>query len=226
MEIVTLQGVSLEEVTKEDEESEEGLPDVSRYIGEFKHLESLRLEILRLVPSLTSKNISLIVRIILKYWTLLLSKILRSLVVVVEAVRAMQGLGGRVGGGSPVPQLTASDRRVVESPQGNNSLRRLVIWHYTHQNLYYEVMYLVKKFVNLEFLQLANQMGLFWSPITETEFDAVMDYLFSLSCFHLSTAFSVTLNSVKQTFDAFIKNQQNSTYANKNQKVEFEIILM
>lgn len=30
MEIVTLQGVSLEEVTKEDEESEEGLPDVSR----------------------------------------------------------------------------------------------------------------------------------------------------------------------------------------------------
>lgn len=44
MEVVTLQGIPLEEVTKEDEESEGRLADISRYIVAFKHLELLQLK--------------------------------------------------------------------------------------------------------------------------------------------------------------------------------------
>lgn len=85
----------------------------------------------------------------------------------IEAIPAMRGLSGRIGGVSPAPSLTLYQFRVAENPQENNSLQRLTIYHYTLQNIYYELMYLKKKFVNLESLQLVNQLGLFWSPITE-----------------------------------------------------------
>lgn len=54
-----------------------------------------------------------------------------------------------------------------------------------------------------------------------------MNYLFSLPHFLVSTAFRVTLDSVKQTFDTFIR-YQNSTDTNRKQheKAAFGVMLI
>lgn len=55
-------------------------------------------------------------------------------------------------------------------------------------------MCIKNKFVNLDALYIDNQFGVFWSPISDLELNAIIDYLFSLQTFGVSPTFRVTTN--------------------------------
>lgn len=174
----------------EDDGNRQGISDdVFRYIGDFKQLEDLDLEadafdsLFDLEKCLGRCPSSLITPGIDGEKEDPLGP---ASIEVIDGV--IQELRGHVGGTSATTSapISASHYFIANNHQKIASVKKVHINEYTAQNIYEEIMYLKKKFVNLDFLCVANQRGVLWAPILDWldwKLDAIMAYLYTLRSF-------------------------------------------
>lgn len=165
----------------QDDECEGSEQDLYNYVGGFKRLEELKLDkgLIRHIfgcSVLARCSLGNLVKLIVRLWD-------------EEA---------------PTPTATQAQDALTDDSYPN--LKTLMVSDYVPRDLYKEIMYIKKKFVNLERLGLfSNDVGLMHLIPTQQEADEIMHYLCNIKELKASIKCRVNLDIVKKFFNVYCK---------------------